>query len=115
MNFGALKKRSIAKAIIFSLLTFGIYAVYWEYQVITGLAEADGNPKVPGILQFLCTFVYIGYVLFGWCAAEEYKTVLTKANKPQEDNMVLFIILGLVCPLALIALIQYKLNEFLPD
>lgn len=109
-----MKKRSIPKAIILSIVTCGIYAWMWEWDLINGLAKAGAPAKIEPLIQFILTFVWVGYPIFGYLADEEYNNAMRSANMPTEDNKVLFIILGAVCPIALIAVLQSKINKFLP-
>ena len=66
-----LKNRSIAVVIILSLVTCGIYGLYWIYATAQELENEgkSGSSMSPVVLLIVCLFFpYIGYLLFGMAA-----------------------------------------------
>lgn len=108
----SLKKRNVVACVLLGFVTFGISWLIWEWSLIVGLAEAAGpnNVKLPGIAQYALTFCYVGYPIYGWCANTEVAALQQSRGIPAEDNMVLFIVLGVFCPIALLAIVQNKVN-----
>ena len=61
--------------------------------------------------QFLLLFFYVGYILFGLNADANINAIKANKGLPTQDNKILWIILGLVFPVALIALVQNEINK----
>lgn len=60
-----LKERNVVTVIILSIVTCGIYALYWTYVTMDALDKEGQASNMPVIAQFLLLFVYVGYILFG--------------------------------------------------
>lgn len=109
-----MRERSIAVAIILSIVTCGIYAIYW-FIVLTDDAKIEsGDSSAPsGGIAFLLSLVTCGIYGLYW-AYKMGKTIAVAESKngiPGEDNSVLYLILQLV-GLGIInyALMQNSLN-----
>ena len=109
------RERNIAVSIILSIVTCGIYAIYWFVVVTDDARLASGDSQAPsGGIAFLLTLVTCGIYGLYWA----YKMGKTLAmaqqnnNLPVEDNSVLYLILQLV-GLGIInyALMQNTLNQ----
>lgn len=108
-----LKKRNLAACILLGFVTFGISWLIWEYSLIVELANTSKEPKLPGVIQYILTFCYVGYPVYGWCANTELAELQASRGVAAEDNMVLFLVLGFVCPLALLGVVQSKINQLM--
>lgn len=106
-----LKERNVVTVIILSIVTCGIYALYWTYVTMDALDKEGQASNMPVIAQFLLLFVYVGYILFGINADANINAIKEKKGVATADNKVLWLILGLVFPIALIALIQNEINQ----
>ncbi|MBQ3543712.1 MAG: DUF4234 domain-containing protein [Lachnospiraceae bacterium] len=106
-----LQNRSVATVIILSLVTCGIYALYWTYVTINALDQEGQSSNMPAIVQFLLLFFYVGYILFAINANNNLNAIRAKKGYPAKDQMVLYLILSVVCPIALVALVQNDINE----
>ena len=85
--------RNIAVAIILSLVTCGIYGIYWFIVVTDETNQLSGRPNdTSGIVSFLLTLVTCG--IYGWYWAYKLgeKTDAIK-NDPNGSSAVIFIIL----------------------
>lgn len=107
------KKRSVAGLFFFSILTLGIYYLYWIYAVSKETQQYLGRRTTsPGVELLLCIITF-GIYWFYWIikysrlAAECQK----KAGLPPEDNAVINLILAII-GLGLISsmIIQASLN-----
>ena len=111
-----LKERNIGVAIILTLVTCGIYGIYWFIAITDDARLASGDTQAPsGGIAFLLTLVTCGIYGIYW-AYKMGKTIMMakqKANLPAEDNSVLYLILQFV-GLGIInyALMQNELNQF---
>ena len=109
-----MRERNIAVAIVLSIITCGIYAIYWFIVLTDDARLTSGDQQAPsGGIAFLLTLVTCGIYGLYW-AYRMGKTITTAESKngiAPEDNSVLYLILQLV-GLGIInyALMQNSLN-----
>ncbi len=106
-----IKNRSVATVVILSIVTCGIYGIYWYWQAISSLDQAGGKSNMPPIAQFLLLFFYVGGIIFAINANANINAVRANRGLPEQDNMVLWLILFIVFPIAGVALVQQAMNE----
>lgn len=106
-----LTKRSIATVILLSIVTCGIYSLYWSWVTIHELDAAGNSSNMEPLVQFILLFFYVGYILFGINADANINAVRQKNGLPVKDNKVLWLILGLFLPIVLVILVQSEINE----
>lgn len=108
--------RSIALAIVLSIITCGIYGIYW-FIVMTDESNkvSNDNNTASGVLAFIFTIITCGIYGFYWYYKMGQKLYQAGKlyNKEIPDNGVLYLVLGLF-GLGIIsyALIQSDLNKF---
>lgn len=106
--------RNIAVCIILSLVTCGIYGIYWFIVMTNDVNSASGVEDTSGGVAFLLTLVTCG--IYGWYWAYKMGEKLDKAkndrNIPSSNSGVLYLILC-IFGLSIItyALIQNDLNK----
>ena len=107
-----LTKRSIASVILFSILTCGIYMLWWTYVTCTALQEQGGKKQIPPVLTtvLMILFYKVGGVLLALDADDNVNAIKEKHGMTKTDNKVLWLILGIFVPIATVALIQYEIN-----
>ena len=110
-----LKNRNIALVIVFSIISCGFYGLYWTYVTMDALDKEGGSSNMPVIAQFLLLFFYVGYILFGLNADANINAIKAQRGLPTADNKVLWLILGLIFPVALIVLVQMEINQLTPE
>lgn len=110
-----LTKRSVVAVILFSILTCGIYAIWWTYVTCTALQQQGGKKQIPPVLTtILMLFVsQIGGALLGLDADDNINAIKEAHNMQRTDNKVLWIILGVIIPIVTIALIQNEINNMI--
>ena len=88
-----IKQRNIVTAIIFSLITCGIYAIYWAICLARDAVSVK-DPADNGTLEIvLMIFLpFLGFFLAEQKLAEGCKN----QNIPHSDNAVLYLVLGLL-------------------
>lgn len=106
-----LKNRSVATVIILSIVTCGIYSLYWTYVTMDALDKEGQASNMPVIAQFLLCFFYVGYLLFGMNANANINAIKQNRGIATTDNQVLWMVLGLVIPIVLVAMIQNEINQ----
>ena len=108
-------KREIALSIIFTIITCGIYGIYWFICLTNEVKAAAKDDKLAsGGLAFLFTLLTCGIYEIYWAykMGELMKEAQKNNNLEVKDNSVLYLILD-IFGLSIInyALIQNDLNE----
>lgn len=87
-----LENRSIAKCIILTFITCGIYGIYWAYKMgVEAVKVKDVNDT--GMLEaLLCIFLpFIGFFL----AEKKFTEGCQAMGFPHEDKSIMYLLLGL--------------------
>lgn len=108
------KERNIAVSIILSILTCGIYAIYWFIVITDEAREVSGDESAPsGGIAFLLTLVTCGIYGIYWAykIGKSMSIAKEKNGMPADDNAVLYLILELIgFNIIVSALVQNDLN-----
>jgi hypothetical protein len=90
-----ISRRSIAFAIILSLITCGIYAVYWFIVLTNEVGVLSGDYAFTGGKHFLLTLVTCGIWGYVWAYQVGKQVADAQRQRGQlvSDNSVLYIIL----------------------
>ena len=113
-----LKNRSIVAVIILTIVTCGIYGIYWAYDTLNGMEQTSGHEASVGavVVLLLCIFFpSIGYLLYGMAADEQVNMIKGKLGMQQVDNKVMYMILGFFIPIVLIPIVQDEINRIQPE
>lgn len=112
-----MKERNIAVSIVLSIVTCGIYAIYWFIVVTDDIRLASGDEKLTsGGIAFLLTLLTCGIygVYWAYKMGKALMTVKQKNNFPVEDNSILYLILQLLgFGIINYALMQNELNQII--
>ena len=114
-NSFKLPERNIALCLIFSILTCGIYGIYWFICITDEANAASGEGGTSGGMAFLFTLITCG--IYGIYWAYRIGQKLAQAGKNQNkaigDNAILYLILQFL-GLGIInyCLMQNDLNKF---
>lgn len=115
-----MKERNIALCIVLSIITCGIYGIYWLI-VLTDDAVFANKGKVystSGGIAFLLTIVTCGIYGFYWDyqMGKAISEAQKDANIPSSDNSVLYIILRIFgLSIVSYALMQNDLNKMVQN
>jgi len=108
--------RNIALAIVLSIVTCGIYGIYWFITMTDESNKVSNEPNgTSGILAFVFTLLTCGIYGLYWYykMGQKMFTAGKTYGKDINDNSVLYLILGLVgFGIISYALIQSDLNKF---
>ncbi len=96
-SVGSIQKREIVLCIIFSIITCGIYGIYW-FICLTNDANSVSNEKTAdGVLAFVYTLITCGIYSYYW--AYKMGKKMYEAGKSNgieiSDNSVLYILLSI--------------------
>lgn len=111
-----LTHRSIGICILLSIVTCGIYAYVWLYQMAEDLRAATGDVNAPsGGMVVLLSIVTCGIYLYYWLykAGEQVNTVkASRGMMTDSSSPIIYLVLG-IFGLALVSycLIQNELNQ----
>ncbi len=112
---GLIQKREIALAIILSIVTCGIYGLYWFVCMTNDANKVSGEDSPSGGVALLLSIVTCGLYSIYWCykMGKKLATAQEKHGRTVEDNSVLYLILTIV-GLSIVSwgLIQNELNKF---
>jgi len=110
-----LEKRNVATVVVFSILTFGIYAVWWAYVTCQALQQQGKKTSIPVILTTLMMLFYssVGGLLLGMDADDNINAIKEMHGMPKADNKILWMLLGFFIPVVTIALVQSEINSMI--
>ncbi|MBQ8823870.1 MAG: DUF4234 domain-containing protein [Ruminococcus sp.] len=115
-SFYYIPNRSIGLCILFSIITCGIYGLYWLYKLTeeTNYLSGDTNATSGGIVIIL-SIVTCG--IYGWYwlykQGERIDRIKTMHNMPPSNSSLVYLLLG-IFGLAIIsyAIMQNEINNF---
>lgn len=113
-----MRERNIVTAIILSIVTCGIYGVYWIYCIAEDIYNTENNlPTTPGLtlLLFIITGGLYGiYVFYQW--GKVMHTIGDRFDVTIEDRSIVYIILSIVgLSLVNLVLIQTDINNIVDN
>lgn len=114
---GYVTKKSIVLYILLSLITCGIWDLVWYYQLakdINTLAERQNRPKgcdpvMTVLLEIVTCSLYRFYYFWkeGTTLAQ-----ISRPGYPNTDQSLLLTLLGFICPMASLAIMQDQVNSY---
>lgn len=111
------KQRSIGLCIVLSIITCGIYGIYWFIVLTNDTNELSGHSAdgTSGGVAFLLTLVTCGIYGFFWCykMGERINEAKTMRNMPSDSNLGIICLLLSVFGLGIVsyALFQNEINK----
>lgn len=110
-----IKNRNIAVAILLTIVTCGIYGIFWFISMTDESNSLSDQEYTSGGMAFLLTLVTCGIygIYWNYKMGEKMFNIGKKYNKQISDNSVLYLILGLLgLGIVNYCLIQSDLNKF---
>ncbi|MCX8129592.1 MAG: DUF4234 domain-containing protein [Clostridia bacterium] len=90
------KTRSAGEVIVFSIITCGIYFLYWIYSFATEMKTyMNDNASNPGVELALCIFCYPYQYYWFYRYGKTITEAQKRAGLQPEDNSVLYLILAI--------------------
>lgn len=107
-----IQKREIVKCIIFSIITCGIYSLYWFVKLTDDTNSLSGEQGTPGVTALILTIVTCGIYGYYWAYKQGEKLESVRAAKGMQSGSlpILYIVLMIVMPIAAYALMQNEIN-----
>ena len=115
VNTAGIKKRSIALAIIFSIITFGIYSIYWMIKLNDDINQlADEPGAMSGGVVFLLSLVTLGIFGLYWLYKMGERVDRIRGDQDGASSII-YLVIGLVgFSIVAYALMQDTINKCLP-
>ena len=106
-------QRSVPTVIILLIVTCGIYGLYWYWVTMQEMYKAGGKSlgNLEPVIQFVLLFLYVGGVVFAINADDNINAVKQSRGLTPADNKIIYILLAVIFPLAMIALVQNEMNQ----
>lgn len=91
------QERNIVLAVILSIITCGIYGIYWFICLTNDASKCADTPEFSGGKAFLFTLITCGIYGFYWYykMGKTLKKANEKAGIDASDNALLYLILGI--------------------
>ncbi len=110
-----IQQRDIATAIILSIVTCGIYGIYWFIKLVDDVNKAANDQNAySGGITFLLNLVTCGIYGIYWYyqAGKKMNYAKQARSMPVTDNAeILYLVIALVAPIVNMCLIQSDLNR----
>ena len=113
-----LKNRSVVSVILLTIITCGIYGLYWAYDTLSAMEQTSGREaSVSAVVVLILCIVFpsVGNLLYGMAADEQLNMIKGKIGMQQVDNKVMYMILGFFIPIVLIPIVQDEINRIQPE
>ncbi|MBQ4526844.1 MAG: DUF4234 domain-containing protein [Clostridia bacterium] len=112
-----MQRREIATAVILSIVTCGIYGIYWMIKINDEVNYLVGDVQAPsGGMVFLLSIVTCGIYSFIWAykMGEKLDYIYTQKGWPPQSRGVIYLVLSLFgLGIVSYALMQDALNKSL--
>ena len=117
MNMIYIQKRSVATCLILSIVTCGIYGIYWYYTILKDLYMANGVPNTAGtdiLLSIVTCGIYSIYMAYR--KGKLVASARARFELPYKDDSVLYLVLSLL-GFGIVAdcIVQSEINDNLAD
>ncbi len=111
------KNRKIVLCIIFSIITCGIYALYWLVRIADEINEIAGVEDTSGGMVLLFTIITCGIYGFYWAykVGEKVDTIKQGRGEISSNTGILYLILSIFgLSIVTYCLIQSEINKVAP-
>lgn len=107
-----IQERNIALCIVLSIVTCGIYGIYWFICLTNDMNEAAKVEGTSGGVAFLLSVITCNIYGLYWGYKQGEKIDIAKTNRgiPANNSGILYLILCLLLPIVAWALMQNELN-----
>lgn len=115
LNHPKFVKRDIALAILLTILTCGLYGIYWFVTMTDDINTLQSDNSINGTMAFLYTLFTCGIYAIYWnyMMGKKMYEIGQKYGKRIDDNSIIYLILSIVgLHIVSFCLIQNDLNKF---
>ncbi|MCR8634237.1 DUF4234 domain-containing protein [Paenibacillus radicis (ex Xue et al. 2023)] len=107
-------QRSVGLAIVLSLITLGIYGIYWFIVMTNDVGKLSGDSTFTGVKHFLLTLVTCGIWGYVWSyqVGKQVGEAQRQRGQMVSDNSVLYLVLTFFgLGIVTYALVQSDVNK----
>ena len=110
-----IKRRDIAMSIIFSIITLGLYRIYWLIKLTDEINfTAQRYSEMSGVTTFIWCIITCDIFYFYWIY--DLRAKMDKYIDVGKSKKVLYLFFSFFLPKTVVcALLQSSLNRFLPE
>lgn len=111
------RPRSIPLCIVLSIITCGIYGIYWFVSLTDEVNEVTQEYDTSGIVAFLLSLVTCGIysIYWGYKMGDKLDRARMRNNIPAGSFPILFLVLNIFgLSIVTCAIIQSELNHYTP-
>jgi hypothetical protein len=110
-------KRSVAMAIVFTIITCGVYGIYWLYQLLTSLYHLNKQESTAGmdiVFTFITCGIYGIYLAYkiGKMEAEAYRNY---GMYPKDDSIMYLVLAIFSFEIIVWAIVQSNINNLIDN
>lgn len=108
-----IKERNIIVSILLSLITCGIYGIYWFITLTDDVSRANDDPSFTGVKAFIFTIITCGIygIYWNYKIGKEMYEANQKRGINAGDNSTLYLILSIFgLSIVTYCLVQNELN-----
>ncbi len=109
-----LRQKSVWSVVLLSILTFGIYMLWWIYDTARALQGEGGYEDLPAAwLMLLCFFFSpVGGAFFMLSAYQNLIYIRYRRGLfPRDNSKILWLLLGILSPILTVGIVQYEINR----
>ena len=109
-----LQSKNIVTCIILSIVTCGIYGIYWLYCIATDINAISDDPNAMSpVLVIILSFVTCGLYFLYWVykAGSLLDQKMIETGRTAESRPVLYVVLALFFPIVTYVLMQDTINQ----
>lgn len=108
------RERNVALCVIFTIITCGIYGLYWFVCITDDINTISQDYSTSGVMSLLLSFITCNIYGFYWAykCGEKLDNVKTAQGYPSSNSGLLYLILYFFCGIVTFAILQNELNKF---
>ena len=112
-----MKYRSVGMCVVLSIITCGIYGIYWYYCLNEDINEVTGRTGTSGGMVILFTLLSCGIYSIYWCykMGEKLDAARAEQGTPTGSLSILYLVLSIFgLDIVAWALMQNDVNHYTP-
>lgn len=112
-----MKHRSVGLCVVLTIITCGIYGIYWLYCLNEEIGEVTEKPGTTGGMVILFSIVTCGIYLIYWSYKMGEKLDAARADQgvPTGSLAILYLVLSIIgLDIVNWALMQSEINHYIP-
>ena len=107
-------KVNVVLYVILTILTFGIFALYWHYRIVRDVKKLSKKDQLPSVGKVLFFSIITGgiYLWYAYYKIGKMLYDLDSKKENKDDKSILYLLLAIFLPLINMILVQVHINKF---